>query len=282
MITINFQSADGIVQGRTPIRYQGVEVGTVQGIDLSDDYRTIQIKASIKSDMKEALREKTQFWLVTPKASLAGVSGLDALVGDNYIGMMPGSGEPRESFIAQDTQPKYRGNTGELLVHLHAPDLGALNSGSLVYYRKIPVGRVYDYSINGNTEGVTIDVLIERRFNNLVKANSRFWNVSGMNADVSLSGAKVELESLAALVNGAIAFDSPEYSPQAKTDQNYKLYPHLARSQRGVVVSLDLQNGDNLKANRTPLMYQGLEVGTLTQLNLQNGGKVTGELTPVP
>ena len=28
--------------------------------------------------MKDALREETQFWLVTPKASLAGVSGLDA------------------------------------------------------------------------------------------------------------------------------------------------------------------------------------------------------------
>jgi paraquat-inducible protein B len=40
--------------------------------------------------MKDALRKDTQFWLVTPKASLAGVSGLDALVGGNYIGMMPG------------------------------------------------------------------------------------------------------------------------------------------------------------------------------------------------
>ncbi|SUB16433.1 paraquat-inducible protein B [Pantoea agglomerans] len=108
-ITINFQTADGIVPGRTPIRYQGVEVGTVQGINLSDDYRSIQIKASIKSDMRDALREDTQFWLVTPKASLAGVSGLDALVGGNYIGMMPGKGKPSESFTALDTQPKYRG-----------------------------------------------------------------------------------------------------------------------------------------------------------------------------
>jgi paraquat-inducible protein B len=45
--------------------------------------------------MKDALRKETQFWLVTPKASLAGVSGLDALVGGNYIGMMPGRASPR-------------------------------------------------------------------------------------------------------------------------------------------------------------------------------------------
>lgn len=55
------------------------------------------------------------------------------------------------------------------MLHLRAPDLGSLNSGSLVYFRKIPVGRVYDYTINPNHQGVTIDVLIERRFTNLVK-----------------------------------------------------------------------------------------------------------------
>ncbi len=36
------------------------------GYPASDDLRKIII---IKSDMKDALREETQFWLVTPKAS---------------------------------------------------------------------------------------------------------------------------------------------------------------------------------------------------------------------
>ncbi|STU68861.1 Paraquat-inducible protein B [Klebsiella pneumoniae subsp. ozaenae] len=63
----------------------GVEVGTVQDISLSKDLSKIEVSASIKRDMKDALRKETQFWLVTPKASLAGVSGLDALVGGNYI-----------------------------------------------------------------------------------------------------------------------------------------------------------------------------------------------------
>lgn len=56
-VTIDFMSADGIVPGRTPVRYQGVEVGTVQDISLSDDLRKIEVKVSIKSDMKDALRE---------------------------------------------------------------------------------------------------------------------------------------------------------------------------------------------------------------------------------
>ncbi|RVR19859.1 MCE family protein, partial [Citrobacter freundii] len=73
-------------------------------------------RVSIKSSMKDALRKDTQFWLVTPKASLAGVSGLDALVGGNYIGMMPGTGEEEDHFVALDTQPKYRLDNGDLML----------------------------------------------------------------------------------------------------------------------------------------------------------------------
>ncbi|VFS55882.1 paraquat-inducible protein B [Kluyvera cryocrescens] len=91
-------SADGIVPGGHPCVSRGVEVGTVQDIRLAQDRSKIEVRASIKSDMEDALRADTQFWLVTPKASLAGVSGLDALVGGNYIGMMPGKGEPRDRF----------------------------------------------------------------------------------------------------------------------------------------------------------------------------------------
>ncbi|MFI8418185.1 MlaD family protein [Serratia sp. NPDC078593] len=281
-VTIDFQSAAGIVAGRTPVRYQGVEVGTVQSIRLSKDLNKIVVEASIKRDLEDSLRDGTQFWLVTPKASLAGVSGLDALVGGNYIGMMPGDGKPQTHFSALDTQPKYRLNTGELMIHLHADDLGSLTTGSLVYYRKIPVGKVYDYTIAEGNKGVTIDVLIERRFTQLVKGNSRFWNVSGFKGDFSLSGASVQMESLAALVNGAIAFDSPPDGQQAKADQSYALYPDLARSQRGVNITLDLPSGSNLSENHTPLIYQGLQVGTLTKLRLHDDNKVTGELTIDP
>ncbi|MEA9389522.1 MlaD family protein [Acerihabitans sp. TG2] len=281
-VTIDFMSADGIVAGRTPVRYQGVDVGTVQHIKLSDDLKSIQVEVSIKNDMRDALREGTQFWLVTPKASLAGISGLDALVGGNYIGMMPGKGDPQKHFVALDTQPKYRVNTSELLVHLHADNLGSLNTGSLVYYRKLPVGKVYDYDISREKGNVTIDVLIDRRFTDLVKKQSRFWNVSGFKASVDLKGAKVEMESLAALVNGAIAFDSPVNGEPAHSDDNFVLYPDLAHSKRGVIITLDLPSADHLSAGHTPLLYQGLEVGTLTDLALDKDKKVTGELTINP
>lgn len=56
----------------------------------------------------------------------------------------------------------------------------------------------------------------------------------------------------------------------------------MAHSQRGVLVTLELPDGEGLKAGSTPLMYQGLEVGQLTKLNLNPGSKVTGEMTVDP
>ncbi len=281
-ITIDFHTADGIVPGRTPIRYQGVEIGTVQDIVLSKNYRTIKIKASIKSSMKEALRTNTKFWLVTPQASLAGVSGLDALVGGNYIGMMPGDGDATDNFVASDSQPKNIVNNGGLIIQLHAADLGSLNTGSQVYFQKVPVGRVYDYSFAEQGKGVIIDVMIERRYTHLVKQGSRFWNVSGLQAKLGASGVDVNLTSVPALINGAIAFDSPKDSLPASNEARFDLYPNLAESHRGVNFTLKLPSADNLSAGSTALMYQGLQVGTLTHLNLTDKQHITGQLTVDP
>lgn len=102
IVIIDFMSADGIVLGRTFVRYQGVEVGIVQDISFSDDFRKIEVKVSIKFDMKDALREEIQFWLVTLKVSLVGVFGLDVFVGGNYIGMMSGKGKEQDYFVVFD------------------------------------------------------------------------------------------------------------------------------------------------------------------------------------
>jgi hypothetical protein len=40
------------------------------------DRSKIEVRASIKSDMEDALRDETQFWLVTPKRRLPGFPAL--------------------------------------------------------------------------------------------------------------------------------------------------------------------------------------------------------------
>ncbi|MFN6881605.1 MlaD family protein, partial [Proteus mirabilis] len=157
-ITIDFQSASGIVSGRTPIRYQGVDVGIVQDVTLSNDLRRVIVTADIRKNLANALRKNTQFWLVTPKASLSGVSGLDALVGGNYISMLPGDGEKQFQFVAQEVRPKANIDKNQQIITLTADNLGSLNVDSQVYYRKVPVGKVYSYAIRPDNQGIFIEL----------------------------------------------------------------------------------------------------------------------------
>lgn len=280
-VTIEFSSAPGVVSGRTPIRYQGVEVGLVQSVTISQDMKKIIVKASINKDMKSALTSGTKFWLVTPKASLAGVSGLDALVGGNYIGMQPSTGKEQHDFIAQDSPPQLQTDEGQLLIYLTAKDLGSLHENSPIYYRKVPVGYISDYSILPDDKGVSIAAIIKKSYANLVRENSQFWNVSGFEGAFDLnSGLNVKMESLSAVINGAVAFDSPPDSTPAQAGQQFVLQPN-----KQDIDNAEQQNNESLKVslwspetygvnNGQPVVYRGIKIGEVLQRHLSDD-KVT-------
>ncbi len=150
-IKIHFSDAAGLTAGRTTIRYQGLEVGIVRDVNLSDDLQSIYAEADIYPEAVRILKEGTRFWLVKPKASITGISGLDALVSGNYIALQPGEGKAAYEFSALDTQPSDTPLGGQgLKIQLRSPNLGSVSIGSQVLYKKIPVGEVYSYTLSNN------------------------------------------------------------------------------------------------------------------------------------
>ena len=143
-----------------------------------------------------------------PSVSLAGISGLDSLVSGNYITLQPGDGDSEDEFIAEEQGPIAQVNPGDLLIHLISDDLGSISIGASVYFKKMPVGKIYDYRFNKENK-VEIDVVIDKAFTRFVKKDSRFWNISGINANINASGVNVEIDSLNSVVQGAVSFDSP-------------------------------------------------------------------------
>nr|WP_269808718.1 MlaD family protein [Enterovibrio nigricans] len=75
-IQIYFTDAQGIQAGRTTIRYQGLEVGMIRRVTLSDDLKSIYAEADIYPEATKILSQNTVFWVVRPKASITGISGL--------------------------------------------------------------------------------------------------------------------------------------------------------------------------------------------------------------
>lgn len=107
LIRINFAQGNGILPGKTQVRYQGVAIGVVQELELAEDGRKIAVLAKIDSRARPLIRKGSDFWLVSPKASLTEISGLDTLVSGNYINLQPGrdNNPLQEEFDALDGPP---------------------------------------------------------------------------------------------------------------------------------------------------------------------------------
>lgn len=267
-IQIHFNDAAGLIAGRTTIRYQGLEVGIVRDVTLSDDLESIYVEADIYPEAVQTLNTGTRFWLVKPKASITGISGLDALVSGNYIALQPGEGEATQSFTALDSQPSDTPIGAGLSIQLRAPDLGSISIGSQVFYKKIPVGEVYNYTLSNNNKRVLIDVLIQPQYADLVTNKSRFWNVSGMSANINFNGVDVQFESLSAMIAGAIAFDSPDEGRAIEDNHLFRLYPDLNTAGRGIAIKVELPENSNINASGAPIVYRGLQIGQISDVKL--------------
>ncbi|MCE0556921.1 MlaD family protein [Motilimonas sp. E26] len=265
-IRIHFENANGILVGKTRIKYQGVDIGKVTDIKLDEDVSGVYVIAEIEHQAAHMLKSDTKFWLVSAKASLSGISGLDTLFTGSYINMRPGVGEPSDSFIAADEQPLSQSERG-LTVKLLAQDMGSVSIGSPVYYKKIQVGEVYNFRLVRDAQEVEIQLNIDVKYADLVKQNSRFWNVSGINADFSLSGIKVHTESLASIISGAIAFDSPIEGNKAPSNFLFKFYDDIEAAGRGAKIQLKLTSIDGINVG-TPIVYKGFKAGKITQIEL--------------
>ncbi|ELV8694455.1 MCE family protein [Vibrio fluvialis] len=274
-IQIYFSDAQGLVAGRTTIRYQGLEVGMVRDIKLSSDLNSIYVEADVYPEATRLISADTRFWLVKPTASLSGVSGLDALVSGNYIAIQPGSNIDGQSdhpdeYHALDSAPSDLLANSGLTISLKASDLGGISIGSQIVYKKIPIGEVYSYQLDESAKSVIIQASIKNEYRHIITSESRFWNVSGVGTTVGFDGIDVRLESLSALIGGSIAVDSPDGGEPVEQNTQFRLYRDLKTAGRGIPVKIDLPDNNNINPSGAPIIYRGIEIGQITNLQLNN------------
>ncbi len=269
-IQIQFADAQGLVAGRTTIRYHGLEVGIVRDIVLSEDLESIFVEADVYPEAETLLRKNTRFWLVKPTANLSGVTGLDALVSGNYIAIQPSpvKSKAETKFRALDIAPSDIRSREGLNIRLKAKDLGGISIGSQILYRRIPVGKVYGYQLDEENDEVRIQASVKPEYQHIITSDSRFWNISGIGANVGFDGVDIQLTSISALISGAIAVDSPDQGSPVKNGHEFKLYQDIETAGRGIPVKIHLPENNKISSNGAPIMYRGIEVGQITTLEL--------------
>jgi paraquat-inducible protein B len=228
LITITFRNADGLEPGRTEVRYKEVVVGRVDKVGLSPDRARVLVKVRLDKTAAHLAVTDTQFWVVRPRIGTAGVSGLTTLFSGAYIGADAGeSGKAEEHFTGLEMPPLVqRGEPGRSFV-LQASDLGSLEVGSPLYYRRMRVGRVVGYALDPQRDSVDVQVFIESPNESLVTQSTRFWNASGIDMSVSAAGLSVNAESIASLIAGGIALAAPPGAAKtapASSGQRFVLY----------------------------------------------------------
>jgi paraquat-inducible protein B len=227
-VTISFESAEGLEAGKTKLKYKDVEIGQVETIRFNTDLSRVIITAELVKEAAPYLTENTRFWVVRPRVTASGVSGLGTLFSGAYIGMDPGKeGKPEKSFKGLEIPPVVTtGMPGHDFL-LRAAALGSLDIGAPVYYRQIQVGQVIGYELDEKGQSLEIKIFINAPHDKLVRKNTRFWNASGFDLKLDASGLTLNTQSMVSIMMGGIAFDTPtslEVGGPAEEGHIFRLY----------------------------------------------------------
>lgn len=277
-ITIVFKSAEGLEANKTMIRYNGVEVGEISSIQLADDYQSVIAKARMSPKTEEFLHKDTEFWVVKPQISGANISGLNTILSGAYIGMEIGKAKESERhFIALDNPPlEVDGITGHYFT-LKTPELGSLNRGTPIYYRRLQAGQVVSYELDKSGKFLNVEIFVQSPYDQFVNADTRFWQASGINLSVSASGLQMRTESLLSILVGGIAFETPDSSsqlPPAAADTTFVMFDSREDAFRPPPVSpqtYKLVFTEPLRglAVGAPVELNGIPIGEVTEIHAQ-------------
>lgn len=193
------------------IQYNGVKIGIIRELDLSEDYQTIHAKAYIHKKLKHLLVEGTYIYAVRAKLNAGSVSNLGTIFTGPYLNLIPGNGKATSHFTVHDSRPVDMTISTGLNLVLETDRLGSLGYDKPVYYRQVQVGKTTGYELSPTGQNVLIYVNIRPPYVNLVRENTKFWNSSGIRVKGGLmTTMKISTESLATLIAGGISFSTPD------------------------------------------------------------------------
>ncbi|MGN2246369.1 intermembrane transport protein PqiB [Frateuria sp. GZRR35] len=276
-ITITFQTAEGLESGKTPVKYKNVVIGKVTSLELTDDRERVRVTVALNKSAASFATKGTRYWVVRPRIGLGGVSGVDTLLSGAFIGAdVGGSQDEQYDFKGLESPPAVLlGAPGRSFV-LHTDDLGSLDIGSPVYYRRIQVGRVVSYALDKDGKGVSLHIFVDGPNDRYVTRDTRFWNASGVDVSLGANGLKLNTQSLATVIAGGVAFAEPKGphdSAPAAEDADFALFDDEATALSppdGPPRYIRMRFNQSLRglAVDAPVEFLGINIGKVVSINL--------------
>jgi len=283
VVIIHFASAEGIEAGKTKIKSRNVNIGEVESISLNENADGVIVTARMLKNSEKKLVEDTQFWVVSPRVSLAGISGLNTLISGVYIEISQGNSDKKsvefKGLIEPPITPK---DTPGMHLTLNSNDQFAFSKGDPIIYKGLKVGQFEDVYFNFEERVVYYNAFIKAPYHQLLTTNTKFWNASGLSVDLTADGLAFNTGSLETMITNGVTFDVPKGMPSGKpiverayfdiyanyelaSDQRYK------KSLEYVVLVSDTIRGLTVGA---PVEYRGVNIGKVVATNIIENGSV--------
>ena len=291
LITITFDSAEGVTADQSHVRHKDVDMGVVKKVALSKDLQHVIVTVQMNAEATPLLTDKARFWVVKPRFFAGSLSGLQTLISGAYIELLPSAtgGTPKTEFVGLENPPVLQTDVPGRTFLLHASRIGSLNLGSPVLYRDLTVGEVLGWDVAEMAKSVTIHVFVREPFDRYVHDNSRFWNASGAAVHLGANGLQLQVESLRALLLGGVAFETPEdgQGQAISVDQHeFPLYPSKeaadASSYSRTVNFIARFSGSVAGLGvGAPVTLRGIRIGEVKSVNLLYDATADKVVVPV-
>ncbi|SVB10542.1 uncharacterized protein METZ01_LOCUS163396, partial [marine metagenome] len=287
--TIQFKTAEGIEAGKTRIKYKSVDIGLVEEIAFAEDFDNVVLTISLNQGLEGFLRRNTRFWVVKPQLTVRGVSGLSTLLSGAYIEIDPGPGAIQTHFVGLEEIPLITTDDAGTKITLISSDLGSLGRGSPIYYQGILAGEVLGYELAGDAKSVYIHGFVRDPFDQLLKGNSRFSNVSGLDVTLGADGVDVKTASITSLLFGGIAFDTPDSLEHSLADISDLVFTLHGRYDdfedqayiRKVQFVMYFTGSVRGLSPGAPLEFRGIKIGEVLDIRMEFDAATTSFRIPV-
>ena len=270
-IELTFDWNSGI-DNNAAILYQGLTIGTIESIvKIDPKARKIIAKAKVNPRVVPYLTEQSQFYLVSPRISLTGISNAKTLLTGTYISIRPSlQGKPSNKFTVYNSKPPYKYSEPGLHLVIKANDRQSLQVGSQVFYKQQSVGNVQAIE-TVSSEQHLIYIHIRPEHQHYVTASSHFYNNSGISIKANFQGVDIKAQSLQSILTGGLSFVNLENDSAGKPVVNgdqFSLFANQQLAEQRTSFTLTINVNEQISEN-TRILYRGEEIGAIHKIEQQ-------------